>query len=104
MGCAQIQNPKYILYNTGLHCTALQFMGLIKRNAQADLALESLLIWDFGRKKESFYQLLLEEWLAAIWLDYSLFGGFFMSLEAMLDLDLFKIPAEGSNMACTKQV
>jgi len=29
--------------------------------------------------------------------------GFFMSLEAMLDLDLFKIPAEGSNMACTKQ-
>ena len=26
-----------------------------------------------------------------------------MSLEAMLDLDLFKIPAEGSNMACTKQ-
>ena len=29
--------------------------------------------------------------------------GFFMSLEAMLDLDLFKIPAEGSNMACTKE-
>ena len=29
--------------------------------------------------------------------------GFFMSLEAMLDLGLFKIPVEGANMACTRQ-
>ena len=64
---AQIQNT----FCTTLNCTALrQFMVLIKHNAQAGLALESLLIWEFEEEEKQCFNCL-----DAKWLDYSLFYG-----------------------------